>query len=55
MKCCSALEIAVTAEGVEKPEEWMWLEVAGISWFQGSLFASPAPGSIPAVAWPELR
>ena len=55
MKCCSALEIAVTAEGVEKPEEWMWLEVAGISWFQGSLFARPAPGSIPAVAWPELR
>lgn len=55
MKCCSSLEIAVTADGVEQPEEWMWLEAAGISSFQGSLFAAPALGSIPVVSWPELR
>jgi len=55
IKCCTALEIAVTAEGVEQPEEWMWLEVAGISSFQGALFAAPALGILPPVAWPELR
>ncbi|QHM71118.1 diguanylate phosphodiesterase [Mixta intestinalis] len=53
IKCCSSLEIAVTAEGVEKPEEWMWLEAAGIYHFQGPLFAAPKLNGIPAVAWPE--
>ncbi|CUU26173.1 Blue light-and temperature-regulated antirepressor YcgF (plasmid) [Duffyella gerundensis] len=53
LKCCSSLEIAVTAEGVEKPEEWMWLEAAGIFHFQGSLFATPKRNGIPAVSWPE--
>ena len=42
IKCCSSLEIAVIAEGVEKPEEWMWLEAAGICQFQGFLFAKTA-------------
>lgn len=55
IKCCSALEIAVIAEGVEKAEEWMWLESAGISHFQGFLFARPALNSVPAVAWPEQK
>jgi len=55
IKCCSALEIAVIAEGVEQAEEWMWLESAGISQFQGFLFARPALNSVPAVAWPEQK
>ena len=55
IKCCTSLEISVTAVGVEKPEEWMWLESAGIALFQGHLFASPALGGIPAVAWPEKK
>lgn len=55
IKCCSSLEIAVIAEGVEKAEEWMWLESAGIFNFQGFLFAKPLLNGIPAVAWPELR
>ncbi|WP_130835370.1 diguanylate phosphodiesterase [[Erwinia] mediterraneensis] len=55
LKCCSSLEIAVTAEGVEKAEEWMWLEAAGISTFQGPLFAAPVLHGITAVAWPEPR
>jgi len=55
LKCCSSLEISVIAEGVEKPEEWMWLEAAGISNFQGFLFARPQLNGIPAVAWPEIQ
>jgi EAL domain-containing protein (putative c-di-GMP-specific phosphodiesterase class I) len=53
IKCCSSLEITVIAAGVEKAEEWMWLEAAGVCNFQGNLFAKPRLGAIPAVAWPE--
>ena len=55
IKCCSSLEISVIAEGVEKAEEWMWLEAAGISKFQGFLFARPQLNGIPALAWPEIQ
>lgn len=54
IKCCQSLNITVIAEGVEKPEEWMWLESAGVSLYQGFLFAHPELEAIPAVAWPEL-
>jgi len=54
LKCCSSLEISVIAEGIEQPEEWMWLEAAGVSQFQGFLFAKPKLNGIAAVAWPEL-
>ncbi|UKJ23098.1 diguanylate phosphodiesterase [Enterobacter mori] len=55
IKCCASLEIQFSAVGVELAEEWMWLESAGISQFQGHLFASPRLGGIPAVAWPEKK
>lgn len=55
IKCCHSLEIAVSAVGVEKAEEWMWLESAGISQFQGYLFARPSFDAIPLVAWPEKK
>nr|WP_318381454.1 diguanylate phosphodiesterase [uncultured Enterobacter sp.] len=55
IKCCASLEMVVSAVGVEKPEEWMWLESAGISHFQGYLFAPPALRGIPAVNWPEKK
>ncbi|KHJ69714.1 diguanylate phosphodiesterase [Pantoea rodasii] len=51
LRCCSALEINVIAAGIEQPEEWMWLEAAGVTDFQGALFT--ADGA--AVAWPETR
>ncbi|WP_075183277.1 diguanylate phosphodiesterase [Pantoea sp. 1.19] len=54
LQCCASLEIQVIANGVEKVEEWMWLESAGIAQFQGFLFARPAINAIPAVNWPEL-
>jgi len=55
IKCCASLEIQFCAGGVELAEEWMWLESAGSSQFQGHLFASPRLGGIPAVAWPEKK
>ena len=55
INCCRSLEIVVSALGVEKPEEWMWLESAGISHFQGDLFAKPYLQGAPAIAWPEKK
>ncbi len=55
LKCCSSLEIAVIAEGVEQAEEWMWLEAAGVSQFQGYLFAKPMMNGFPAISWPEIK
>ncbi|WP_318390649.1 diguanylate phosphodiesterase [Enterobacter sp.] len=52
VKCCAGLEISVVAEGVEKVEEWCWLEAAGIKHFQGYLFARPALNGVPAISWP---
>lgn len=51
IRCCSALEINVIAAGIERAEEWMWLEAAGVIDFQGSLFSPEGT----AVAWPENR
>ncbi|VEB98485.1 Blue light- and temperature-regulated antirepressor YcgF [Cedecea lapagei] len=55
IKCCASLEIAVSATGIEQPEEWMWLEAAGIPYFQGPLFAAPSPDGRFTIAWPERR
>ncbi|MCE0799160.1 MULTISPECIES: diguanylate phosphodiesterase [unclassified Buttiauxella] len=55
IKCCASLEISISAVGVEKAEEWMWLESAGISHFQGNLFACAQLSGISAVAWPERK
>lgn len=55
IRFCSSLEVSVIATGVEKEEEWMWLDAAGICNFQGDLFASPRFNGVPAVAWPEIK
>ncbi|SQC94154.1 Blue light- and temperature-regulated antirepressor YcgF [Cedecea neteri] len=55
IRCCASLEIAVSATGIEQPEEWMWLEAAGISHFQGNLFAKPCVGGSFRIAWPERK
>ncbi|HAH0866585.1 TPA: hypothetical protein GFY00_09490 [Escherichia coli] len=55
IKCCTSLEIQVSAMGVATPEEWMWLESAGIEMFQGDLFAKAKLNGIPSVAWPEKK
>ncbi len=53
LSCCAALEISVVAEGVEKVEEWCWLEAAGVQRFQGFLFARPVLNGVSDVVWPE--
>ena len=53
INCCAALEITIVAEGVEKVEEWCWLQAAGIQRFQGYLFARPLLNGVPPVAWPD--
>ncbi len=55
LNCCAALEISVVAEGVEKVEEWCWLEAAGVQRFQGFLFARPVLNGVPDVSWPQRR
>ncbi|GJD50329.1 Blue light- and temperature-regulated antirepressor BluF [Methylobacterium crusticola] len=45
-----ALGVAVIAEGIETEEELSVLRAAGITLFQGYLFARPALASLPAVA-----
>lgn len=55
IRFCSALEISVIATGVEKPEEWMWLDAAGVCNFQGALFAAPRLNGAPVVTWPEVK
>lgn len=55
IKCCATLEISISVVGVEKAEEWMWLESAGITQFQGNLFASACMNGISQVAWPERK
>jgi len=55
LSCCAALEISVVAEGVEKVEEWCWLEAAGVQRFQGFLFARPVLNGVSDVVWPERR
>lgn len=52
--CCEKLEIRVCATGIEQPEEWMWLESAGISCFQGSLFSGYDENNQLHVTWPNL-
>ncbi|WP_150313060.1 EAL domain-containing protein, partial [Enterobacter hormaechei] len=52
--CCSDLEITLVAEGIEKIEEWCWLESAGIRRFQGFLFARPQLNGVGDLHWPHL-
>ncbi len=52
-RTCSAMGTTPVAEGVERIEEWCWLQAAGIERFQGYLFAKPALNAVPEVQWPE--
>lgn len=51
-RCCEELGIMVVAEGVEKMEEWCWLESIGIHLFQGYLFSRPVLNDTCLIRWP---
>ncbi|XWJ89850.1 diguanylate phosphodiesterase [Phytobacter ursingii] len=51
--CCAEMQITVVAEGVEKVEEWSWLDAAGIERFQGFLFARPILNGVSSINWPQ--
>lgn len=53
VSCCTDLEITLVAEGIEKLEEWHWLESAGIKRFQGFLFARPQLNGVGKIHWPQ--
>ncbi|TGD95039.1 EAL domain-containing protein [Methylobacterium nonmethylotrophicum] len=50
-----ALGVAVIAEGIETPEELAALREAGITLFQGYLFARPAVAALPELSLPGMR
>lgn len=54
ISCCTDMEIALVAEGIEKIEEWCWLESAGIKRFQGFLFARPELNGVGEIHWPHF-
>lgn len=52
---CAELGIRVVAEGLETVDELHALRALGVGLFQGYLFAPPAVGALPAVAWDAAR
>ena len=53
VQVCADLGIDVVAEGVETPEEFQWLDGAGVHLFQGYLFAKPGFETMPAFTLPS--
>lgn len=53
IRCGELLEIRICATGVDQPEEWMWLESAGIFCFQGNLFSKYDKNGYLTIFWPE--
>lgn len=52
VKYCDDMGIKIVAEGVEKIEEWCWLQSVGVKLFQGFLFSKPCINGIGEVYWP---
>lgn len=53
IKYCSDMGISLIAEGVEKIDEWRWLQSAGIHYFQGFLFSHPCINGVGEIFWPH--
>ena len=53
VKFCTSLEISVSCLDIEVIEEWMWLESAGINYFQGDLFIDTDRLGNQQICWPE--
>ncbi|MDZ4756458.1 MAG: EAL domain-containing protein [Phycisphaerae bacterium] len=55
LQTCFDLGIDVIAEGVETVAEYHWCRSAGISLYQGYLFAKPGFEALPTAAYPAPR
>ncbi|UGS48540.1 diguanylate phosphodiesterase (plasmid) [Kosakonia cowanii] len=53
IKYSSDMGISLIAEGVEKIDEWRWLQSAGIHYFQGFLFSRPCINGVSEIFWPH--
>ena len=53
LAACGSLGIEVIAEGVEADREYKWLRAAGVSLFQGYLFAPPGFETLPTARVPD--
>jgi len=53
IKYSSDMGISLVAEGVEKIEEWCWLQSAGITLYQGYLFSRPCISGVGTISWPD--
>ena len=51
---CSELGVSLLAEGVETQAELRYLQLLGVSLFQGYYFARPALEALPTVDWHKL-
>tara|TARA_Y100001956_G_scaffold33520_1_gene32867 strand:- start:117 stop:593 length:477 start_codon:yes stop_codon:yes gene_type:complete len=49
MEFATTLGIPLIVEGIEKMDEWLWLQNIGIQKFQGFLFAKPKLGGVEAI------
>ena len=49
MEFATTLGIPLIVEGIEKIDEWLWLQHIGIQKFQGFLFAKPKLGGVEAI------
>ena len=52
VRYCEDMGINLVAEGVEKLEEWCWLESVGVKLYQGFLFSRPCLNGVGEMHWP---
>lgn len=55
VRYCEDMGIKIVAEGVEKLEEWCWLQSIGVKLFQGYLFSRPCLNGVGEIYWPVKR
>ena len=55
VRYCQDMGINLVAEGVEKLEEWCWLQSIGVNLYQGFLFARPCVDGIGEIQWPVKK
>ncbi|WP_354692000.1 diguanylate phosphodiesterase [Phytobacter sp. RSE-02] len=55
IKFSQDMGISLVAEGIEKIDEWCWLQSSGIDLFQGFLFSRPCLNGVGEIFWPAKK